>query len=150
DDGFDAVGDLPGRMTRDIIRADHDDRRFGIEVVEFVAVGDPPKDVAGLIAADAEVHRLEGAEILLPSVLTFPRVRDRIAEEDDVARALALLDPSEELFVPWDVTIEFLRGGIVRGLIVPDQSGSREAECQHTANGDEADHDALGNDRASI
>jgi hypothetical protein len=63
-----------------------------------MAFGNSPKNVTGLVAADTEVYRLEGAKVLLPSFLAFPAVRDGIAEEDDVADALALLVAFEELF----------------------------------------------------
>src|SRR5204862_1204060 len=103
DNDRDAAGDLPGGMIGNVIGADHDDRRLGIEAVQLVAVGNAPQDVAGLVAADAEVHRLERAEVFLPGPLAFPAVRDRIAQENDIARALALLNPPEELLVSREV-----------------------------------------------
>ena len=119
DDGLDAAGDLLGGMTASVVGADHDDRRLGLEVVQLMAFGNAPENVAGLVAADAEVHRLEGAEVFLPGFLAFPAVRDGIAQEDDVAHALALLDAFEEVLVPRDVAVELLGGGVVRGLLLP-------------------------------
>ena len=88
-----------------------------------MAVGDAPENVTGLVAADAEVDRLEGAEVFLPGFLAFPAVRDGIAQEDDVALALALLDAFEEVLVPRDVAVELLGGGVVRGLLLRGQDG---------------------------
>src|SRR5262245_32920124 len=95
-------------MTADVVGTDHDDRRLGIEFVDLVPVGNAPEDVAGLIAADAEVDWLERAEMLLPGLLSFPAVGDGIAEEDDVASALACLDALEEILVPPDISVELL------------------------------------------
>jgi hypothetical protein len=100
-------------MPADVVRADHDDRRFGLELVDLMAIGNAPKNVAGLVAADAEVHRLEGAEVFLPGLLAFPAVCDGITEEDDVPRALAFLDTFKEVLVARDVAVEFLDGRIV-------------------------------------
>ena len=143
DDGLDAAGDLLGGMTAGVVGADHDDRRLGLEVVQFMAFGDAPENVTGLVAADAEVHRLEGAEVFLPGFLAFPAVRDGIAQEDDVARALALLDAFEEVLVPRDVAVELLGGGVVRGLLFRGQDGHQQTQCQHAAGGDQTVHGAL-------
>src|ERR1700722_18257993 len=114
-----------------------------------MAVGNAPKNVAGLVAADAEVHRLEGAEVFLPGFLAFPAVRDGIAQEDDVAHALAFLDTFEEVLVPRDVAVEFLSRGVVRGLLSRVQDGHEQTECQHATGGDQTVHGILWCDRAS-
>ena len=121
DDGLDAAGDLLGGMAARVVGADHDDRRLGLEVVQFMAFGNAPENVAGLVAADAEVHRFEGAEVFLPGFLAFPAVSDGIAQEDDVSLALALLDAFQEVLVPRDVAVELLGGGVVRGLFLGGQ-----------------------------
>src|SRR5262249_37062997 len=108
-----------------------------------------PEHVAGLVAADAEVHRVEGAEVFLPGFLAFPAVCDGVTQKDDVAGALALLDPSEELLVSWDVAVELLSGGVVLGLLSRGQDGRQQAECQHAAGGDQTVHGTLSCDRAS-
>src|SRR5262245_50370481 len=149
DNGLDATGDLLGGMAAGVVGADHDDRRLGLEVVQLMAFSNAPKNVAGLVAADAEVHRLEGAEVFLPGFLAFPTVRDGIAQEDDVTFALALLDPFEEVLVPRDVGVEFLGRGVVRGLVSRGQDGRQQAECHHAAGGDQTVHGTLACARAS-
>src|SRR5438128_2369934 len=100
-------------MATRIVGADHDDRNFWLEMVQFMAIGNTPENVARLVAANAEVHRLEGTKVFLPGFLAFPAVRDGIAQEDDVAGAVALLDAFEELLVPRDVAVELLDGGVI-------------------------------------
>jgi hypothetical protein len=118
-------------------------------VVEFMAVGDAPENVAGLIAADAQVHRLEGTEVFLPGFLAFPAVRDGVAQENDVAHALAFFDPLKELFVSRDVAVELLDSRVVHGLLLRSQDGRQQAESQHAAGGDHAVHNNLVCDRVS-
>src|SRR6202040_1922941 len=98
-----------------VVGTDHDDRRLGLEVVQLMALGNAPENVTGLVAADAEVHRFEGAEVFLPGFLAFPAVRDGIAQEDDVAHAATLLDAFEEFLVPREIAVELLGGGVIRG-----------------------------------
>src|SRR5438552_8982262 len=136
-------------MAADVVGADHDDRSLGTEVVEFMAVGDAPENVAGLIAADAQVHWLEGTEVFLPGFLAFPAVRDGVAQENDVAQALAFLDPSEELLVPRDVAVELLDSRVVRGLLLRSEGGRQQAKSQHAAGGGHAVHNNLVCDRVS-
>src|SRR5215831_5581890 len=101
-----------------------------------MAVSDAPKDVASLVAADAEVRRLEGAEVFLPGFLALPAVRDGVAQEDNVAHALALLDAFEEFLVPRDVAVKLLGSRVVRGLFLRCQVGRQQAKCQHAADSD--------------
>ena len=96
---------LSGSGKATVGEPDHDDCRLGLEVVQLMAVGDAPENVTGLVAADAEVDRFEGAEVFLPGFLAFPAVRDGIAQEDDVARAIALLDTFEEVLVARKVAV---------------------------------------------
>src|SRR5262245_48955575 len=124
-------------MAASIVGPNHDDGRLGLEVFQLMAVGDAPEDVPGLVAADAEVDRFEGAEVFLPGFLTFPAVRDGVAQEDDVARALALLDPFEEILVPRNVAVELLDGRVV--LVVRAEDGPGQTQCPAAPGGAEAE-----------
>ena len=67
DDGLDALGDLVGGVGAGVVGADHQDDDLGADAVEL-AVLDPPEDVLGAVAADAEVGRVAGAVVPLPDV----------------------------------------------------------------------------------
>ena len=127
-------------MAARVIGADHDDRNFWLELIQFMTVGNSPQNVARLVAANAEVDRLEGTEVFLPGFLAFPAVRDGIAQEDDVAGAVALLDAFEEVLVPRDVAVDLVDGRVVRDLLLCGQEGSRQTQCQHAAGGDQTVH----------
>src|SRR5262249_421297 len=61
----------------------HDGLR--LDSFQFLAFCNPPKNVLRLIAADAEVGRLERAEALLPDLFrAAPALSDGIAQEEDV------------------------------------------------------------------
>ena len=54
DDRLDAVGDLVGGVGADVVGADHQHDDLGVDPVDL-AVLEPPEDVLGAVAADAEV-----------------------------------------------------------------------------------------------
>ena len=85
DDGLDAIGGLlrVGRVVADVVGPDHDDDDFGGEADQF-AVGEPPEDVFGAVAAEPEVGGLERGEVFFPGGLAFPPLSDGIAEEGEV------------------------------------------------------------------
>src|SRR5262249_4672904 len=129
DDRLDASGDLLGRKGAHVVGADHNDRHLGLEVLQLLAIGDPPKNVTGLIAANAQVYRLEGPAMLLPSILTFPAVRYRIAQEDHAPLPLAFFDPFEEFLVAVDVAVELLGRGVVLRLLVGEDR-REQTQCE--------------------
>ncbi|MEO6811551.1 MAG: hypothetical protein ABI353_20755 [Isosphaeraceae bacterium] len=58
---------------------------------------EPPKDVFGPVAADAEVGRVPRAIVALPDGIVVPPLGDRVAEEEQVD--VPLLGPLEERLV---------------------------------------------------
>src|SRR5947209_6070210 len=86
--GLHGVGHLLRRVGAEVVGADHQDGDLGLDPVEL-AVGDPPEDVLGAVAPDAEVGRVARGVVALPDldravallVLARPALRDRVAEE---------------------------------------------------------------------
>jgi len=75
---------MPG-FKREVVRADEQHDRPRRDAVEL-AVPDPPEDVLGAVADDAEVGRLPAAEVALPVrlELALPVLGDRVAEHVEV------------------------------------------------------------------
>ena len=83
-DGGDSLGDLVGRAAAGVVGADHQHDDLGLDALEL-AVLNPPEDVLGPVAADAEVGRLARAVEPLPRFLgAVPALGDRVAQEEQV------------------------------------------------------------------
>lgn len=114
----DAVGDFLGAVAAHVVRADHEHDQFGLDAFELLAFRNAPKDVAGLIAADAEVGRFLRGKVLLPNVLAawaLPALRDRITKKEQVHITLlsAFQNALVAFYRPFILALEWLNGAVV-------------------------------------
>ena len=136
-----------------VVRADHDHGQLGMQALE-VAVIEPPQDVLGLIAADAEIQSMPFLVVFLPNFFAapFPTMRDRIANEEQLGVRM-LLHAFIQRVLPLDPAFicpgNGLRGRLRTSLSLQGDSGgqirgSSQAACQngdatatHTSDGSE-------------
>lgn len=135
DDGGDAVGDLFGRVRAGVVGADHDDGELGLNAVD-VAVVEPPEDVLGAVAADAEVDGVTRGVGLGPNLFSgpFPALGDGVADEDQVD--VPLLDPLVERFVTLHPAAVARHGG--DGVMGGGIGGETDAGEAEESGGEEA------------
>ena len=81
-----------------VVRPDHDDGDLGLDLFKL-AVFNPPEDVLGAVAVDAEVDDLAFAVKFLPDIFaaTLPALRDGVADELDVVIAGRILGALQHL-----------------------------------------------------
>ena len=84
-----------------------------LERLELLALGDAPEDVAGLVAADAEVHGLSGAKCSSQAFLPAPSQPCVMESPRKITSPSPFVDDLEELLVPGVVAVERLGGGVV-------------------------------------
>ncbi len=117
-----------------VVGADHEHDDLGLDAVEL-AVLDPPEDVLGPVAADAEIGRVPRPVEPLPDRVVVPALRDRIAEEEQVdVPLLGSLEEAAVQFHPaphpaaWGRRCRALRAGDGEGSRRDQDSGPEGLE----------------------
>lgn len=80
-----AVGNFLGRVVVAVVRADHEHGQLGRDTLDITVI-QPPKDVLGAIAADAQVDGVARSVVFVPNGLSaaFPAVGDGVADQQHI------------------------------------------------------------------
>ena len=79
-----------GVLELGVVGPDHEHDHLGLDSIEL-AVLNPPENMLGSVAADAEVGRFPGPIEPLPDVVVVPPLSDRIAQKEQVDISLLRL-----------------------------------------------------------
>ena len=96
DDRLDPLRDLVGCIIGKVVGADHEHRHFGTDPVEL-AILDPPQDMLGAVASNAEIGGVARPVVALPDSVVVPTLRDRVAQKEEINVALFRL--RQEVFM---------------------------------------------------
>lgn len=94
-----ALGNLVGRVDRNVIGAGEQDDGARLHVVQF-AVLQAPQRVLRLVVANAKVKAMHGRKVAVPGVDILQRLQNAVADEDDVRILFAAF--GEESVVLYD------------------------------------------------
>ena len=85
---LDTFRDLPGRISLNVIGADHQDDEFGIEAIDL-AVLETPEGVFDPICANADIEGMAVGVIFFPDVEAdaFPMISNGVAIEEEINAA---------------------------------------------------------------